>query len=101
MGTTGLAGCLDDLTTGGGGGPIQMGSILPITGDLESFGGGMQATANLAVEDINGADGPLDREIEIHNRDSETRPDAAVDRYESLVNDQEIIGFAGAESTVT
>lgn len=80
-------------------GAIQMGSILPITGELEAYGEGMQAGVELAVEHINAAGGPLDREIEVHTRDSETRPEAAVDRYESLVSDQGIIGFVGAASS--
>ena len=83
----------------GGEGAIQMGSILPITGELEAYGEGMQAGAELAVEHINAAGGPLDREIELHTRDSETRPEAAVDRFESLVSDQGIVGFVGAASS--
>jgi len=102
----GLAGCTGDDDSGNGGsggngneGAIQMGSILPITGQLEAYGAGMQTAAEVAVEDINDAGGPLDREISLSTRDSETTADQAVERYDTLVTDQEIIGFVGAASS--
>lgn len=92
----GLAGCL-----GGDGddGPIPMGSMMPITGQLEAFGEGMQAGVEVAVEQINEAGGPLGREIELSSVDSETTADQAVERYNTLVSDDEIIGFVGAASS--
>ncbi len=98
VGVTGLSGCLQDIS-GGGGGTIPMGSILPITGSLSAFGEGMQAATNLAVEDVNNAGGPLGREINITNSDSETSPDRAVQKYNSLVDEQDIVGFVGAASS--
>jgi branched-chain amino acid transport system substrate-binding protein len=97
-----LAGCLESVVDEGGDGDdgaIQMGSILPITGELEAYGEGMQASAQLAADHVNDAGGPLDREIEVSHRDSETRVEAAVDRYESLVSEAGIIGFVGAASS--
>ncbi|WP_255194456.1 ABC transporter substrate-binding protein [Natronobeatus ordinarius] len=78
---------------------IPMGSILPITGELEAYGAGMEDAVNLAVEHANEAGGPLGAEITIHNRDSETRPEAGVDRYAGLVAEQNIVGFVGAASS--
>ena len=98
LGVTGLAGCLDAIE-GEDDAPIQMGTIFPMTGVLEDFGEGMEIAANMAVDHINDAGGPLGREIEMHNRDSETRPEAGVDRYEGLVSDHDIVGFAGAASS--
>jgi branched-chain amino acid transport system substrate-binding protein len=59
----------------------------------------MQEAVNLAVEHVNDAGGPLGREIEITNEDSETKPDKANQRYQSLVNEQNIVGFVGAASS--
>lgn len=98
VGVTGLSGCLQDIS-GGGGGPIPMGSIHPITGALSAFGSGMQEATNLAVEDVNNAGGPLGREITITNKDSETSPDRAVQKYNSLVDEDGIVGFVGAASS--
>ena len=79
--------------------PIPMGSILPITGSLEAYGSGMQAAVDLAVQHINDAGGPLDREISITHTDSETRPEAGVDRLNSLISENSIVGFVGAASS--
>ena len=98
VGLAGLAGCVGSLP-GGGGGSIAMGSILPITGDLSDFGPGMQEGVNLAVEHVNEAGGPLGREIEIFNRDSETVAQAAQEQYSQLVSEQGIVGFVGAASS--
>nr|WP_255457499.1 ABC transporter substrate-binding protein [Halorussus sp. JP-T4] len=76
-----------------------MGSILPITGSLSAYGSGMQEAVNLAVQDVNDAGGPLDRQINMTNTDSQTQPSRAIQRYNSLVNEQNIIGFVGAASS--
>jgi ABC-type branched-subunit amino acid transport system substrate-binding protein len=81
------------------GGAIQMGSILPITGDLSAYGSGMQEAANLAVQDVNDAGGPLDRQVNVTNTDSQTQPSQAIQEYNSLVNEQGIVGFVGAASS--
>lgn len=97
--TAGLAGCIDNIT-GGGGGPIPMGSILPITGALSAYGSGMQKAVNLAVKDVNNADGVISgRTIEMHNKDSGTKPSRAVQRYNTLVSENNIVGFVGAASS--
>jgi branched-chain amino acid transport system substrate-binding protein len=98
LGITGLSGCVGSLP-GAGGGPIPMGSILPVTGDLADFGPGMEEGVNLAVEQVNEAGGPLGREIEVFNRDSETVAQAAQETYSQLVSEQSIIGFVGAASS--
>ncbi|WP_137287275.1 ABC transporter substrate-binding protein [Halorussus salinisoli] len=97
----GVAG-LTGLSTSAGarqGGPIQMGSILPITGDLSAFGSGMQRAVNIAVQDVNDAGGPLGRQINMTNTDSQTQPSRGIQQYNSLVNEQNIIGFVGAASS--
>jgi len=96
VGTTGLSGCLGSL---GGGGPIPVGSLLPITGDLSDFGPGMQDGVELAVEDINDAGGVLGRELDLTNSDTETDATAAQNKYSQLVNEDEIVAFVGAASS--
>jgi branched-chain amino acid transport system substrate-binding protein len=100
VGLTGLSGCLGSISGGDGGGePIQMGSILPITGSLSAYGQGMQDAVNLAKEHINDAGGPLGRTVKVAKRDSETKPSKASQKYKSLVNEQGIVGFVGAASS--
>jgi len=89
----------DEMEDGGSSEPIPMGSILPITGSLEAYGSGMQAAVDLAVQHVNDAGGPLDRQIEVNHTDSETRPEAGVNRFQTLVAENNIIGFVGAASS--
>jgi branched-chain amino acid transport system substrate-binding protein len=76
-----------------------MGSIIPITGALSPYGEGMQKAVNIAVQDVNDAGGPLGRQINMSNKDSETKPGRAVQKYNTLVNEQDIVGFVGAASS--
>lgn len=94
VGVTGLAGCLGDDE-----GPIPMGSILPITGSLDFLGPDMESAVNLAVDHVNEAGGPLGREIDMINMDSETNDEAGLDRYETLVTEDDIVSFVGAASS--
>lgn len=97
---TGLAGCTQN---GGGGdeggtdeGSVRIGTILPFTGNLDAYGGGMQAAVDLAVEDVNEAGGILGSEVEVSHKDSETDATASSQRYEELVNEEGVVGFVGA-----
>lgn len=84
---------------GGGGtdeGSVRLGTILPFTGNLDAYGGGMQAAVDIAVDDINGAGGILGRSVEASHKDSETDATASSQRYEELVNEEDIVGFVGA-----
>jgi len=94
---TGLSGCVSSLT--GSGGPIPFGSILPITGSLSDFGGGMQSAVELAEQHINDAGGPLGREVTVSYTDSETKPEVGQQKYSQLVNEQSIVGLVGAASS--
>ncbi|PSP54439.1 hypothetical protein BRC82_09615 [Halobacteriales archaeon QS_1_67_19] len=97
-GVAGLVG-LSSSAAARQGGPIPMGSILPITGNLSDYGEGMQEAVNIAVRDVNDAGGVLDRQIEMTNTDSQTQPSQAIQQYNSLVNEQDIVGFVGAASS--
>jgi len=75
---------------------VRIGTILPFTGNLDAYGGGMQVAVDMAAEDINGAGGILGREIEPSHKDSETDATASSQRYEELVNEEDVAGFVGA-----
>jgi branched-chain amino acid transport system substrate-binding protein len=52
------------------GGPLVLGALLPLTGDLEFLGPVAQAAAQLAVDDVNAAGGVLGERIELRVTDS-------------------------------
>jgi len=106
IGTVGLAGCAqqsDSESDGGGeddsGEPIQLGTLFPITGTNSAYGGGHQQAANLAVEEINNAGGPLGRQITITNRDTEGAPSRAAQKFRTMINEQGIVGLIGPYSS--
>ncbi|NHN59671.1 ABC transporter substrate-binding protein [Halorussus sp. JP-T4] len=103
LGVAGAAG-LGGLASAGSavgrqGGPIPMGSLVPVTGSASPYGEGMQRAVNIAVSDVNDAGGPLDRQISMSNRDSETQPSRAVVKLRSLISESGIVGFVGAFSS--
>lgn len=51
-------------------GALQIGGLLPETGDLAFFGPPMTAGTNLAIEDINAAGGVLGQDVTFANEDS-------------------------------
>ncbi len=111
IGTVGLAGCSQQSDTGGDdetdtgsgdttdGEAIQFGTLFPVTGPNSAYGGGQQEAANLARDEINSAGGPLDREIEITNRDTEGSPDRAAQKFRTMINEQGIVGLIGPYSS--
>lgn len=78
---------------------IQFGSLLPITGPSSVFGGGHQRAVNLAVEEVNDAGGLLGREVEITNRDTEDAPERAAQKFQTMIDQQGIIGLVGPYSS--
>ena len=91
----------EDSEDGGssGGDPIGVGVVIPFSGDLSDFGQPMLNGLQMAQEDINAAGGPLGRDIELFDEDSETNSTAGVNAANSLVNTQNVSGIIGAVSS--
>lgn len=79
--------------------PIGVGVVIPFSGDLSDFGEPMLNGLQMAQEDINAAGGPLGREIELFDEDSETNSTAGVNSANSLVNTRSVSGLIGAVSS--
>jgi ABC-type branched-subunit amino acid transport system substrate-binding protein len=80
-------------------GVLTLGSVMPLTGDLQDFGPGMQAAVEMAVEDINGAGGVLGEDVVLVNEDSGSDPSIAGPGTDRLVSTEDvdvIIGAAGS-----
>jgi len=113
VGSVALAGCAQESDDGepdsgaddsGDGGEsdesaIQLGSLSPITGPSSVFGGGHQRAVNLAVEEVNDAGGLLGREVEITNRDTENSPERAAQKFQTMIDQQGIVGLVGPYSS--
>jgi len=82
-----------------GGEPITIGTLFPVTGTNSAYGGGHQKAANLAVEEMNAAGGPLDREVNVINRDTEGNPSRAAQKFRTMINEEGIVGLVGPYSS--
>ncbi|PSP85070.1 ABC transporter [Halobacteriales archaeon QS_1_68_17] len=84
---------------GGGGEAITIGTLFPITGTNSPYGGGHQRAANLAVEEINSAGGPMGRQLNVINRDTEGNPSRAAQKFRTMINEEGIVGLVGPYSS--
>lgn len=96
-GLTGLAGC-----TGGdgGSGPITFGQPALLSGDLQSIQPPVSASSDMAIQKINEAGGPLDREVEVVRRDTGRDPAEGRTVFESFVEQDDAVVINGFTSTV-
>ena len=88
-----------DGAESGGGESIAIGTLFPVTGTNSAYGGGHQEAANLAAEEINAAGGPLDRQVETINRDTEGNPSRAAQKFRTMINEEGIVGLVGPYSS--
>jgi len=59
----------------------------------------MQTAVQAAVDDINTQNGILGRSLSLTQKDSETKPEKALQKYNTLVSENNIVGFVGAASS--
>ena len=67
------------------GGPIRIGSTLPLTGPLASLAIIHKVTADIYVENLNKRGGLLDRQVEWIVRDDQSKPELTRTIYEQLI----------------
>lgn len=83
---------------------VNVGMLMPLTGDLSDYGGPMRDGGKLAVERINQAGGILDnKKINLIVEDTETSETAAHDAASKLINVNDvpvIIGPAGSGTSM-
>lgn len=79
---------------------VKIGTLMPITGGLASYGQTSRNGTLLAQKLINEQGGLLDgREIELVNVDTQTQPQAGVDGAQKLVNIDNVQAMVGALSS--
>lgn len=90
----GLAACGDDEDDGGGGGDVsdasfdlQVGALVPQTGDLSAFGPAGEKAADLAVQEAQTAlEGTDIKLADLESSDTQTQPQAAQSAAEKLIS---------------
>jgi len=82
-------------TNGASGGEIPVGALNPLTGSGSTYGPGMQAAIQIAVDEINAAGGPLDRKIKLYTADAQSNPNDAVTAAHKLIDVNKVMSILG------
>lgn len=92
-----LSGCSgQDSAAGGGDGPIRIGVVLPLTGEVAIDGQLESEGIKLAVEEINAAGGVGGRDIEAVFEDGACDPAASAAAAQKLITRDEVVALDGA-----
>jgi branched-chain amino acid transport system substrate-binding protein len=82
-------------------GPLVVGTLLPVTGDLAVLGPAMVAGAELAVEDINDAGGVFGEPVQLVQGDSGTDPFVAGQTVDALLLAESDVIVGAAASAIS
>lgn len=74
---------------------IKIGVSAPLSADLASYGRSVRDGITLAVEEINGAGGVMDRKLELIVEDNQSRPDQAKTVFEKLIKRDKVVAILG------
>jgi branched-chain amino acid transport system substrate-binding protein len=91
------AGCMG--LGGGGGGNIVLGQPAALTGQWDFLQPAVSQATDVAMQEINDAGGPLDRELDIQRRDTAVSPQEARTVVTQLVENDNAIGLLGLFSS--
>ncbi len=83
----------------GADGTLQLGYLLPQSGDLAFLGPPMIRAVEMAVEEINEAGGVLGNDVELFGADDGTDPDVASTALDRLIASDRIDAFIGAAAS--
>ncbi len=78
---------------------IVIGTLVPMTGDLQAYGQDILNGSTLAVEEINAAGGVLGRTLALAVGDTQTKPQSGVDTAQKLVALEGAVALVGALSS--
>ena len=79
-------------------GPINIGIVTSLTGPASHVAREQVNGGELAVKEINKAGGVLGRQVALHVRDDQMRPDIGLRQFEELMQSQKIVALFGAVS---
>ena len=81
-------------------GPLKLGTLLPITGDLAQYGSPMQDAASLLIDTVNAdCGGVLGQPVQFITEDSQTDPARAAAAMTKLVEVDQVQGVIGAAAS--
>lgn len=99
LATSMLSGCLDLLGGGEDAEALKVGTLLPITGDLQTFGPSGEKAVQLAIDRVNDNGGVNDGQVVHEPGDTETSQNAAPNEANRLINSEGVDAVIGAYSS--
>ena len=84
---------------GDGDGPIVIGAVIPLTGELAKFGEMQKHSYELALDEINKAGGIRGRKLELLIEDDTGRPEVGRSAVEKLISKDKILVLTGGYSS--
>jgi len=108
LATSGIVACggqpvADNAASPGAASPsgetIKIGALMPITGDLQSYGETSLNGINLAIKEINASGGVLGRPLEVAVGDTQTAAQPSIDAAQRLISVEGVFGLIGALSS--
>lgn len=78
---------------------IKIGAVIPITGDISTFGKSTKNGIELAVEQVNSAGGINGKKIKLIVQDDENKPEQGVAVLQRLINNDKVVGVIGSVSS--
>jgi len=80
-------------------GPVKIGALMPMTGDLQAYGQTSLNGVKLAVDEINKDGGVMGSDVEVKVGDTQTKPQAGIDAAKKLVSIEGVSAVVGALSS--
>ena len=84
------------LSACGAGSTIKIGMIMPITGQVATYGVQSEKAARMFVEELNAAGGINGKKIELIVEDDEATPAKTTNAFKKLVSSDKVVGIVGA-----
>jgi branched-chain amino acid transport system substrate-binding protein len=82
--------------------PIQLGSLVPLTGSGGSYGPSMAESIKWVIEQVNGSGGIKGRQLALTVEDDQTNPDSGVRAARKLIDVNQVVAIMGTwASSVT
>ena len=86
-------------TTGAGSGVIKVGLIVPLTGDVKTFGESTRNGAMLAIDEVNAAGGVNGKKIGVVATDDKNDPTEAGNAGAKLIDMDRVVAIIGSVSS--
>lgn len=75
---------------------IKLGAVLPLTGDVATFGQSSKNGIQLAVEEANKKGGILGKKIQVTYEDDQNTPSSSANAGQKLINNDNVIAIIGS-----